>query len=135
MLGLACADHGRPGFGDDLHRRIARALEDFPVVLAGVSVPARRASDIYACLFIFDQVSAAVKLPENSGGETLDVCRAGTVSKETALEADHALVDIVRVTRLFSYDQFTRVELRVGGDETLLTGNGYHLRYDLVFFI
>ena len=99
-------------------------------MLAGVSIPSRRAADIDACLFILDQVPAAVQLAQNSGREALDIRRAGAVCKKAALEADSALVDIVRVAGLLADDKLTRVELRVCGDEALLTEDGEEILID-----
>ena len=135
MLGLAGADHGRPGFGNDSDRRESHPLKDLPVDLPGIFIPSCGAADVEAAVLIFDQVAAAVEFPQNACGKASDVGLHRRICQESALEAELSLHSVRTVAGLFSDQDLPALRRGIGSDKAFRAADFQHLRHSLVFFV
>ena len=134
MAGLAGADQGGPGLGNNPHGRVSRGLEDLPVALSVRAVPAGRTADIKAAVLSLDEASRHVQFSQDSSREALDIPGAGRICQKTAFKAQASFDRVRSVTGLFPDQELSGAQTGIGRNETARLPDGHHLRLGLLIF-
>ena len=125
MAGLAGADQGGAGLGDDPDGRIARLLKDLSVALPLGFVPAGRAADVKAAVLALDQAAGHVEFAQDTAREAPYIPHDGRVRQKAALEAQAALRRVRRIAGLLSDQELARAQAGIGRDKAARLPDGH----------
>ena len=132
MAGLAGADQGSAGFGNDPHGRESRILKDLSVSLPLGPVPAGRTPDIKTAVFTFNEAAGHIQFSQDAAREAPDIPGAGRIREETALKAEPALCGIRCIAGLLADQKFSGAQPGIGRDKAARFADRDNLRLHLL---